>query len=653
MGRYTVSLEKELSRLEAKRQRKEAQTRVADEPQMGSSHDADPAAPSREEMSRSPISRRTLESVDVGDNQVVRKPPSTEGERGAGSREALRTPSAPKRDGSSSSSSSSPEEEEGEKEHQKQHADPTAFRGGSYSSSSGSRFDILSTYRNVDRMVSSEAKKASARRRRTHENSIHSCCQGSVSSGRNYDAHESATAASSEGRPDPVHAQSPRLPSSSSSSSSDEADRHGAPCGAPPSFDAGSDLATDDLAHSHHHPLHSERSEAAQNGAKESKEPGAIPRSSKENPDHTPNYEEERSTSSCFPVKVRIPSKGPYKRLLPQPFSHVLVLDFEATCESAAIHYPHEIIEFPVVVLDTRTLKIVAEFHRYVRPTHNPTLSNFCTELTGITQAQVDVSNTIDVVLQEFQMWLEETVYPLCREWKSEWEETCALAVAQGSSPTEATKRLYPSAASELLDACGLSRNIQKQKKQFVLNKNHTVPKTFKASENNAVESRTFEEEESMICFATDGPWDMRKFMFDCEVLMHHRNFPPLFYRFINVRNCFTQAFKCKPMKLTHMLRKLQMSFEGRRHSGIDDTRNILRVLAELLARGYRIHHVSTIQYRADSNAGLKHDQAANELLKEYDGANSSGIGIARRQNNNNSSNNNKNGSNGQKKKKK
>ncbi|CAK9100291.1 unnamed protein product [Durusdinium trenchii] len=65
-----------------------------------------------------------------------------------------------------------------------------------------------------------------------------------------------------------------------------------------------------------------------------------------------------------------------------------VVLDFEATCWEGR-HADQEIIEFPLVLVDAKTLTQVDEFRTYVRPEQNPTLSQFCTKLTGITQEQV------------------------------------------------------------------------------------------------------------------------------------------------------------------------------------------------------------------------------------------------------------------------
>lgn len=49
-----------------------------------------------------------------------------------------------------------------------------------------------------------------------------------------------------------------------------------------------------------------------------------------------------------------------------------------------------EIIEFPVVIVDVKNRKIVDTFRTYVKPTVDPKLTPFCTELTGITQKEVD-----------------------------------------------------------------------------------------------------------------------------------------------------------------------------------------------------------------------------------------------------------------------
>ena len=68
----------------------------------------------------------------------------------------------------------------------------------------------------------------------------------------------------------------------------------------------------------------------------------------------------------------------------------LLVLDFEATCiKDQKIQPCPEIIEFPVFVIDVQKRQKVGQFHRYLKPKYNPQLTQFCTQLTGITQDMI------------------------------------------------------------------------------------------------------------------------------------------------------------------------------------------------------------------------------------------------------------------------
>merc|ERR1719291_487311 len=85
-----------------------------------------------------------------------------------------------------------------------------------------------------------------------------------------------------------------------------------------------------------------------------------------------------------------------------------LVMDFEATCERDDRSWVPEIIEFPAILIDRRTLAAVAEFREFVRPTEQPRLTAFCTELTSITQEEVDAAAPLAEVLGRFESWLAE-----------------------------------------------------------------------------------------------------------------------------------------------------------------------------------------------------------------------------------------------------
>jgi len=71
---------------------------------------------------------------------------------------------------------------------------------------------------------------------------------------------------------------------------------------------------------------------------------------------------------------------------------YYLVVDLEATCDDrgAVPRHEMEIIEIGAVLVDGRTLRPVAELMTFVRPVVRPRLTAFCTQLTTITQDDVD-----------------------------------------------------------------------------------------------------------------------------------------------------------------------------------------------------------------------------------------------------------------------
>ncbi|XP_042172641.1 ERI1 exoribonuclease 2 isoform X2 [Oncorhynchus tshawytscha] len=90
-----------------------------------------------------------------------------------------------------------------------------------------------------------------------------------------------------------------------------------------------------------------------------------------------------------------------------QIFPYLIVIDFESTCWRERNSYGQEIIEFPAVLLNTSTGEVESEFHTYVQPQEHPILSEFCTELTGITQQQVEAGVPLHICLSRFSRWLQ------------------------------------------------------------------------------------------------------------------------------------------------------------------------------------------------------------------------------------------------------
>lgn len=103
------------------------------------------------------------------------------------------------------------------------------------------------------------------------------------------------------------------------------------------------------------------------------------------------------------------PFEHPVRPAAPQPFSFYAVIDFEATCWAKG-QTPKdavaEVIELPVVLIDSINGCVLCEFHTFVQPTLNSTLSDFCKNLTGISQRDVDAAPAFKDAIAKMLLWL-------------------------------------------------------------------------------------------------------------------------------------------------------------------------------------------------------------------------------------------------------
>lgn len=114
------------------------------------------------------------------------------------------------------------------------------------------------------------------------------------------------------------------------------------------------------------------------------------------------------------------------KRLLDK----IVVVDLECSCFAAGTVNPPrgEIIQIGARLLDVRTLEIGASLDYYVRPTHSA-ISDFCTELTGITPADVaesrDLMETLPIL--EAALGTKERVWGSFGDFdRVQFEQECA-----------------------------------------------------------------------------------------------------------------------------------------------------------------------------------------------------------------------------------
>lgn len=174
------------------------------------------------------------------------------------------------------------------------------------------------------------------------------------------------------------------------------------------------------------------------------------------------------------------------------PNAHYLIIDVEATCTNSG-QFPRtemEIIEIGALLLDARSYEVCSDFTAFIKPVRHPRLTAFCTELTTITQEQVDAAPPFAEAMQSLKGWL---------------------------SPYD--------------DAL----------------------------------------------FCSWGDYDRKQFVQDCD---YHGYAYPFGDGHLNLKKAFQRAMGLpKPNGITGTLYKLGLEFEGTKHRGIDDVRNIARIV--------------------------------------------------------------------------
>jgi 3'-5' exoribonuclease 1 len=92
-----------------------------------------------------------------------------------------------------------------------------------------------------------------------------------------------------------------------------------------------------------------------------------------------------------------------------------IIYDVEATCWNGNHNRQQEIIEIGAIKINGYG-ELDSSFSSFVRPIIHPILSSFCTELTSISQIDVNRAAGFSEVIEEFMNWIEvdESNYLLC-----------------------------------------------------------------------------------------------------------------------------------------------------------------------------------------------------------------------------------------------
>lgn len=264
------------------------------------------------------------------------------------------------------------------------------------------------------------------------------------------------------------------------------------------------------------------------------------------------------------------------------PLRYLCVVDVEATCEEGDFRaVDHEIIELPVVLLDLQPAgggvpSVVDHFHSFVRPTERPRLSDFCTGLTGVTQAQVDAAPTLPQVLDAVHAWLASRGLLLSFPSITHEEEVKAATPAASAVAT-ATTASMGSSFVRAMDNNPFAALLDQESGAEAASEEDDEPFAVVEVE---VELRTG------VSFASDGPWDFDQFLHR-ECARKGLRKPAYYDDWVDVRRAFAEHHKLpKPVNIEKMLEMLGTKFEGRPHCGLDDARNVARIAARCAADG-------------------------------------------------------------------
>ncbi|KAL0362658.1 UNVERIFIED_CONTAM: putative exonuclease domain-containing protein [Sesamum calycinum] len=216
-----------------------------------------------------------------------------------------------------------------------------------------------------------------------------------------------------------------------------------------------------------------------------------------------------------------------------QEFDYFLVLDLEGKVE---------ILEFPVLLFDVKTMDVVDAFHRFVRPTKmsERRINEYIEGKYGKFWSRPDESIGKEMVFD--QNW--NSVFGI----EFVWHDT-AIKFEEVIEQFETWLRK---------ERDGHIKKLWREEGDGRLNR---------------------------AAFVTCGNWDLKtKVPQQCEV--SRIKLPPYFMEWINLKDIYLNFYERRAPGMLSMMRELRIPPLGSHHLGIDDSKNIARVLRHLLTDG-------------------------------------------------------------------
>lgn len=254
------------------------------------------------------------------------------------------------------------------------------------------------------------------------------------------------------------------------------------------------------------------------------------------------------------PQTIKTPNLSQYR--------YFICVDFEATCDGDIVvrdgktsfrsnrsrgeKFENEIISFPCVIVDIQNQVVVDEFHTFIKPKLNPVLTEYCKQLTGITQQEINKAPNFRNALKEFETF---------------FAERSAAGGAQNNTTSQSNTAVGPNG-----DA-----NSDKNRQ------NSGDPMKYLTHENTLLVS--------------DSSYDFAGFLRK-NCVMTKTQYPFWAKKWVNLKKLFVEfyAFTGNENKqlptLRSMVESAGLKFKGKLHSGMDDVENMAKLLLRMVQWG-------------------------------------------------------------------
>ena len=110
-----------------------------------------------------------------------------------------------------------------------------------------------------------------------------------------------------------------------------------------------------------------------------------------------------------------------------------------------------------------------------------------------------------------------------------------------------------------------------------------TLPEVLKLLDNWMKAERLLEKGVTT-CFVTCGDWDLKTGL-PTQCKYQKIDYPEYLRKWVNIKDIFMELTGTKGFSMKTMLKDLHLELEGRHHSGIDDSKNIAKILKTLAGK--------------------------------------------------------------------